>query len=348
MPYLYQLQNQRRLRRAILAAAAIGGLLLVLAVPERMLGWSGLGIGTPAVSDAPVFMEVIADKPVAALRTPPSLGHLAFPAYAEWTESTETLCLECDWNWGYGVDSLVDAVDDEALVELESSSTPAEHAADASPATSNRGFGGGAGAGGVGGSGMSGGGSSSGAAANGEDGRSNQAATAAPAEEAAAPSADEASDAGTTKTAEAVAETGGEPARSWGGSSAPAAEASAGSDPAPLPSLFDNVGSQAPDTTAGPLDEAPIQEALEPLLHAGANLPYSGPNPRNVPPTPSEPVPEPPVTPEPPMAPDDPGGPQAPTEPETPVAPSPPAVPEPASLILMGLALTAVVYRMRR
>jgi hypothetical protein len=356
MPYDHQLRIQRRVRRAILAAAAIAGLFLLLAVPERMLGWSGLRVGTPAVTEALAVPELTAMKPVAALRTPPSLDHLAFPAYAEWTEAAEESCVDCDWIVSYGRESLVDAVDTAALVELERSSTPTERPAEASYLASGfRGLGGGAGGivGGAGGSGLAGGGSSLGAAANAEEGTSSQAAT--------APLAEEVSEAPISETSEAVAETGGVPAGSWGASSTGALKESNQAAPPSLvtnapPSLPANVGSQAPDASPGLPDAAStLAEAgvINPLHDAGAS--YSGQDPRNVPPTlaPSPPLtPEPPATPEPPTAapeppvvPDTPTQPETPTEPDTPVLP---AVPEPTQLILMGIALSAVVYRMRR
>ena len=364
MPYHYQLRIQRHVRRAIVAGAAAFGLFLLLALPERMLGWSGLGAGTPAVLEVFELPQmIVAQKPVAALRIPPGLGHLAFPAYAEWTEATEESCVDCDWNLSYGVESVVDAIDVEALGQLERS-TSTERTADASYVSSGfRGLAGGSG--GFGGSGLTGGGSSLGAAANAEGDTNSQA--------AAAPLAEEASEAATTETSETVAEAGGAPAGSWSGSSAGAVKES---DPAAPPSsvsnappsLLTSVGSQPQGASAGGPDNAwTLVEAgvIDPLATAGSNPFYTGPDPRNVPPpaapeppaTPQPPTaaPEPPVAgdeppiaaDEPPITPNTPGVPDTPitpTEPDTPASP----VPEPTQLILMGIALSAVVYRMRR
>lgn len=347
MPYEYQVRIQRRVRRAILAAAAIAGLFMLLAAPERMLGWSGLGVGPPPVLEL-AFTEVLPEKPVAALRTPPSLGHLAFPAYAEWTEATEASCVECDWNFGYGIESPVDAVDTGALVQLERSSSPTQQAADTPFLASGlRGLAGGLGA--VGGSGVTGGGSSLGAAARGEDGTSSQAETETPAEEAE----EEVSDATAAETSEAVPEAGGAPSGTWGGSSAGAVAASdPESAPVSPPSLVSSLGSQAQGPSAGRQDEAwTLVEAgvIDPLATAGANPFDSGPDQRNVPPPA---IAEPPTTPEPtvqepPTTPDSATESETLTGPETPVG-EPLAVPEPTQLILMGIALSAVVYRMRR
>ena len=146
MPDTHEVQKRRRMKRAILSGVVLAGLVLLLVfAPTRMLGWSGFGFGSLTVPEATV---VSIEEPVATavkpLSAPAVIEPLTFPAYAEWSD-LETACTDCDWSFSYGIGGDLDAVDNEMLSRLEHSSGVAPGAGAVSRASGPSGssFGGG-------------------------------------------------------------------------------------------------------------------------------------------------------------------------------------------------------------
>ncbi len=129
MPYHYELQNRQHFRHAVLTGVALAFLLLLLALaPAKILAWSGVAFGSLTVPEqAPAEEQLSVGRPaVVQIQTPPAIEPFTFPAYAEWSDieisDIEISCADCDLTLSYGVGGALDAVDNESLDGLERSS----------------------------------------------------------------------------------------------------------------------------------------------------------------------------------------------------------------------------------
>ena len=331
MPNTHEVEKRRRMkRRAILSSLVLAGLILLLVfAPTRMLGWSGFGFGTLTVPEATI---VSIEEPVAAavkpLSAPAVIEPLTFPAYAEWSD-LETACTDCDWSFSYGIGGDLDAVDNEMLSRLEHSAGVAAGAGAVSRAS------------GPGGSSFGGGGFGGGAGAPGAAG-AQETSTEPAIEDATEPASDDAAPRATkasvgSSDSGGSSESNGNGGSANGGSSAGDGESSSGGSSAP-----ETVTAGAPpteDTTPDlilsritPSDEPAgslPQDVVQALVDApvGSETVHSGGEPEVI----SDAL----SLEDGPAASSDGGGGQQ------------DVVPEPVSLLLVGLGLSAGVWRHR-
>jgi hypothetical protein len=192
MPYTYEIENRRRVKRAVAACLILAALALLVLAPSKMLGWAGMAFAAfePASHEAPLIVEEKAQGPAAKVPSTPSLPPLTFPAFAEWSDVSEFApCAGCDWHWELGIDSGVGelgAVDNGSAQTLGPASSLGTGGANGFRRSGRASR---SGAGGVGGGGGGGGGSASGnapAEAVAEAGASESATEAVTAAEASA------------------------------------------------------------------------------------------------------------------------------------------------------------------
>jgi hypothetical protein len=103
MPYAYQLDNRRRLKRTIVTCSVLLVLFLVIFVaPTKMQGWSGLGWGwgTLTGSDETLVELPPAVEAVAAARMPRG-DYLSWPTESEFGEFADAPAEPAGWPWAY-------------------------------------------------------------------------------------------------------------------------------------------------------------------------------------------------------------------------------------------------------
>jgi hypothetical protein len=316
MPYVYELRNRQRVKRALVSGVLLIFLFLLLVLaPARILGWTGLGFGsltapeaTVAAVDEPVAMAV------AKILTPPLLEPMTFPAYAEWSD-IDAACGDCDGSFSYGIGGDLDPVDNEALSRLEHSSGVGPGNGAGSVYRTAGSSGGAASAGGLGGGGGAGSAAAGGAASSGEATDD----TSAPASE----------DAESTAVAAAAAAASGPAAEGEGSPSG--GDSSSGGSSAPEAVAADLILSRiTPDDQGGPSSAGTLpQDVVQALVESpvGSETVHSSGEPEvisallNLEESAAA------------------GG-DAGAQQQT--------VPEPMSLLLVGLGLSAGVFRLRR
>ena len=123
MPYSDESRNRRRVVRAILSGLMVACLLLLLVLaPPRILAWSGLSFGSLTV---PALTVAAVDEPVArAMATMRTPPMVAPLTFPAYADwkDLEATCTDCDSSLSYGIGGYLDAVDNEALGRLERAS----------------------------------------------------------------------------------------------------------------------------------------------------------------------------------------------------------------------------------
>ena len=290
---------------------------------------------------AAVVEFAVVRSAVAKVRVPAAIEHLTFPGYAEWSD-LETSCADCDWAASYGWGGPLDDVDNQSLDSLERSSQLTAHASSGPHYGSGRssapaGFGGGGAAG-------------AGPATGASDAVVETPTQANETDEAEAVEATQTGETSASNDAASGGSSSGSGGGSLSGSGSSASEVGSAGDSSPgssssdaaetnlvlspiSPNADEDSGSVSPAVATAPqhvvqaLAEAPVgaetvhtlgePDAIDALLDLEE-------------PTASE------------------SGAEVVSELLPAVSEEAVVVPEPASLMLMGLALSALLYRLRR